>query len=433
MKILKKLESMTNPSNKFTVIVILLWSAQLLNSRAYYVPYLLISMVAIISYIFNNYFPNTISNNNDAHRQKLLISVFSSIFSLMITLSNYDLWSLSKFHSKIIYHILFFICGYIVFKTILNALLQKLPFFILLSNNKTLSPIKIFFICFSAITIINCSILFLGFYPGILTPDSISQITQILSGNYSNHHPYYHTQVIKFFFTIGMSLFNNINAAVATYSVFQILFMSMCFSLTLSTMAHLKISNKILLLIGLFYAFMPYHIMYSLTMWKDIMFGGFVLLLITCIFRILQNIANIKINYIILFISSIGFCLFRSNGFFAFVILTIFLILLFKTEQRKMLLVFIGAIILSIFMKYPMLSYLNVKQPDTIEALSIPAQQIARVIVENKPLTTYEKQLKVIGMPDMNIGVGQLVFTKIPLKLNLNHYLKGQINMLIDI
>ena len=393
MKILKKLESMTNPSNKFTVIVILLWSAQLLNSRAYYVPYLLISMVAIISYIFNNYFPNTISNNNDANRQKLLISVFSSIFSLMITLSNYDLWSLSKFHSKIIYYILFFICGYIVFKTILNALLQKLPFFILLSNNKTLSHIKIFFICFSAITIINCSVLFLGFYPGILTPDSISQITQILSGNYSNHHPYYHTQVIKFFFTIGMSLFNNINAAVATYSVFQILFMSMCFSLTLSTMAHLKISNKILLLIGLFYAFMPYHIMYSLTMWKDIMFGGFVLLLITCIFRILQNIGNIKINYIILFISSIGFCLFRSNGFFAFVILTIFLILLFKTEQRKMLLVFIGAIILSIFMKYPMLSYLNVKQPDTIEALSIPAQQIARVIVENKPLTTYEKQL----------------------------------------
>lgn len=162
---------MTNPSNKFTVIVILLWSAQLLNSRAYYVPYLLISMVAIISYIFNNYFPNTISNNNDANRQKLLISVFSSIFSLMITLSNYDLWSLSKFHSKIIYYILFFICGYIVFKTILNALLQKLPFFILLSNNKTLSPIKIFFICFSAITIINCSVLFFRFlswntYPG---------------------------------------------------------------------------------------------------------------------------------------------------------------------------------------------------------------------------------------------------------------------------
>lgn len=403
MKIFKKLESMTDSSNKFAVIAILIWSAQLLNSRAYYVPYLLISIAAVISCIFNNHSPNNLLKNNNNHLPKLLISVFSSIFSLMITLSNYDLWSLSKFHSEIIYHILFFICGYIVFKNILNALLKKLPFFLWFPTNKTLSPSKAFIICFLSITIINCSALFLGFYPGILTPDSISQITQILSGNYSNHHPYYHTQIIKLFFMIGMLLFNNINAAVATYIVFQILFMSICFSLTISTMAHLKISNKILLLMSLFYALMPYHIMYSITMWKDIMFGGFVLLFITFIFRIFQNIGNKTVNYIFLFISSLGFCLFRSNGFFAFVMLTIFLFLLFKMEQRKMLFIFIAAIFLSTFMKYPILNYLNVKQPDTIEALSIPAQQIARVISENKPLTSDEKQLleKVINVNEI--------------------------------
>ena len=50
-------------------------------------------------------------------------------------------------------------------------------------------------------------------------------------------------------------------------------------------------------------------------------------------------------------------------------------------------------IALSIFLKYPVLKSLNVKQPDTIESLSIPAQQIARVIKDEKELTFEQKKL----------------------------------------
>lgn len=46
-----------------------------------------------------------------------------------------------------------------------------------------------------------------------------------------------------------------------------------------------------------------------------------------------------------------------------------------------------------IYFKISCLDALNVKQPDTIEALSIPAQQIARVVVEEKELTDEQRVL----------------------------------------
>ena len=50
-------------------------------------------------------------------------------------------------------------------------------------------------------------------------------------------------------------------------------------------------------------------------------------------------------------------------------------------------------IVLSVFLKYPVLKSLNVKQPDTIESLSIPAQQIARVITDEEDITIEQKEL----------------------------------------
>ena len=54
---------------------------------------------------------------------------------------------------------------------------------------------------------------------------------------------------------------------------------------------------------------------------------------------------------------------------------------------------FCGIILLSFILKHPVLKALGVTQPDTIEALSIPAQQIARVIADGKELTDTETAL----------------------------------------
>lgn len=55
----------------------------------------------------------------------------------------------------------------------------------------------IFLIPFLTLSILYIILLFACKYPGNLTPDSISQISQLMTGNYSNHHPFYHTMIIK--------------------------------------------------------------------------------------------------------------------------------------------------------------------------------------------------------------------------------------------
>ena len=52
-----------------------------------------------------------------------------------------------------------------------------------------------------------------------------------------------------------------------------------------------------------------------------------------------------------------------------------------------------GTILLTLVYKGPVLNYFNVTPPDTIESLSIPAQHIARVIVDGGTLTEEQEKL----------------------------------------
>ena len=59
-------------------------------------------------------------------------------------------------------------------------------------------------------------------YPGIMTPDSINQLEQILGIiPPSNHHPWVHTLVFGLFYHIGYGLTKNMVIAVSVYTLFQ--------------------------------------------------------------------------------------------------------------------------------------------------------------------------------------------------------------------
>ena len=321
----------------------------------------------------------------------------------MVAFANYKLWTFAVlpeeygYRFKWCYHyfmiIMLFTGGYFAFRNILIALIRNIKILIWIKSEKSVNPIIAFAVCFALLVITRLIVLFYSQYPGELTPDSISQMVQLLNGSYSNHHPFYHTMVIKIFVMLGMHLFNEINAAVATYSVFQIVFTSLCFAFTVSTMARMKAPRWIVIMSIMFFVLMPYHIIYAITMWKDIMFGCFVLMLVTAIFRCMNDIGHMVLDYIMLAVASLGTCLFRSNGFFAFVILTIAFVVLWKLKNKRMLIVFASAIIISFIMKHAVLARLEVPQPDTIESLSIPAQQIARVIQEGCELNDWQREL----------------------------------------
>jgi len=255
-------------------------------------------------------------------------------------------------------------------------------------ENRTYSPFRMFILLAMPMAVINLSLLFFSEYPGILTYDSMVQMGQIVNGEYSNHHPFYHTMLIGLFVKAGCALWGNINAGVALYNAVQVLTMACCFSYGMVTVCQAGAPVKYVVAGELFYALMPFHMLYSFTVWKDVIFGAFILLFLTAAFRELADIGSHRsCNHVMFVLGGLGICLFRSNGWVAYLLVFAAFLLLFGRRKVKLCFVFLSILLVSFLLKHPVLTALDVAQPDTAEALAIPMQQIARVITEGHELT----------------------------------------------
>lgn len=381
------------------LLLVLLWASQLINTDAYYVCYLLVTVIACICIYTNNKSGELLLAKSYGKYEDAIITISAFSFSCMVAMANYELWGfrdlfggsvIKSLYSLFLMFILF-TGGFIAFGNIFNTVCSNTEKLQWKEADKSLNPKSVFLVSFVLLVLTRLAVLYFCQYPGVLTTDSFDQITQTFTGNYSNHHPFFHTMVIKYFVDLGLFLFKDINAAVATYSVFQILFTAVSFSFAVSTMARMKAPKWIIISSILFFLLMPYHIMYAITMWKDVMFGCFVLIFIISGYRCLNAIGNRMLNYVVLTLSCLGFCLFRSNGLFAFVIVTIVFAALWRLKEWRMLVIFISVILISLVVKHGILDKMGVKQPDTIESLSVPAQQIARVVYEGCELNEWER------------------------------------------
>ena len=382
-----------NTKNKLLFILQALFSfccfSMLSETDAYYTPYLICFGVSLLFIYINSENCYSFIASQAFTRQCILI--FSSLFSMLIVLSNYSLWAESE-------GIRFFKLGIILFGSwisffnIFYGISSHINSLYLAAKDYRISSLPIGVLSFIIISSIHMLILFLCKYPGNLSYDSIAQISQIITNTYTNHHPFYHTITIKFFIWLGMSLFDDINVGVCMYSVFQILFMSACFSFAIDTLEKLQMSRRILIALIIYFSLMPFHIMYSCTMWKDVPFSGFSLLLIIFLFRCLY-FHRTFFNCLGFFISGIGLCLFRSNGFFVFLFTCLIFLFTWKFQEKSLLLLMFSIILISFFMKHSLLNRINVSQPDIAESLSIPLQQICRVVVDHNDLSEDESAL----------------------------------------
>ena len=353
-------------------------------SDAYFMPYLLISVAALVCL-----FCNQTKAVRYSKYESITIIAFSLFFAIMIALANYRLWTaggigIAKF-------VLTFVGTFISFANILFFLEGRQSTYD--ADSTGMAGRKVFLFSFLSIVAIYSAVLFLCKYPGFLSFDSSLQVKQVLEGAYNNSHPFYHTMILKAFMSIGLMVFDNINAAIATYMVFQICFMAATFAFAVITLKEVGAPKWSLILLIVFFALMPYHIVYSITLWKDVIFGGMVLLYTLFLFRMINSVGNSKWNTIGLILSGIGFCLLRSNGLIAFVGTTLLFLLVFKFRQKKLLVIMAAVIVTSFVLKHPVLKMLDVDQPDITESLSIPLQQVALDVIENDDFTEKEYDL----------------------------------------
>lgn len=238
---------------------------------------------------------------------------------------------------------------------------------------------------------------FLYLYPCSMTEDSLWQLQQAAGQTeLTNHHPILHTMIIRLIYNTGKAIFGNDTQAVLLYSIVQQLFMSACFAFLIETLYKFRARRAVLICALLCYIVPIFHSMYSVTMWKDVPFGGIMCVLAVLLLRILKKEKEEKISaaeLVMLFVFSVGMCLMRSNGLYAFCFLLLFAAFVFLRRHRAVFAVMCAALISAFIIKGPVYSAMNVKPVDTIESLSMPAQQIAAVVSDNCALTDEQREL----------------------------------------
>lgn len=235
---------------------------------------------------------------------------------------------------------------------------------------------------------------FLFQFPGIMTPDSLVQMEQIWGiMPYSNHHPWAHTMLIKLFYELGYAISHDVYIGIAFYTVFQMLVLSASAAYTVRTLSLFNFRRFILIISWGFFALIPYNGIFAVTMWKDIVFSAAVLFFVNAMVRLIKNEAG-RAEYFILFISSFWMCVGRSNGWYAMLITApLVCISLLKAKKRLPAGLILGAVLLAVVVKWPVMNALGVAQPDFAESISIPLQMTARVLVNDRPLDLDERAM----------------------------------------
>ncbi len=245
---------------------------------------------------------------------------------------------------------------------------------------------------------------FLYEYPGIMTADSLVQYEQIIGIRpYSNHHPIVHTLCIAFFYKIGFLLTGDPNKSIAIYTVAQMVFMSLCCAEVVCTVQRMVTKNvsseygedkqriSVLTVLSMaFFALVPFNAVFAVTIWKDVPFAGFTMLLVCCTYDMIANTNSevaISPGLIIRFILlSLAFCLFRSNALYAYVLAFIFFLIYFWRTQKAVPAAMIAVIVISLFIKGPLMNGAGIEQADFIESLSVPLQMTGRVLVNDREI-----------------------------------------------
>ncbi len=290
---------------------------------------------------------------------------------------------------------------------------------------------------------------FLMYYPTWFNNDAVWQMEQALGmAVKSNHHPYFHTLIIKLFLNAGNFLFGSLTAAVAFYTFFQMAMTAAVFGFLLLLLYERGTGVFWLVLAVCFYALLPVNAMLSICMGKDAWFTAAFLLFMWAVSVCAQaetdgceisaarregaegkeNARGIaKRQWLLFAVTGLAVCLLRSNGIFVFLGTAAFLLLSVlwrgraarfesgtserdavrrrkarasvqdaarrhcpSRERRRMYLSVAAVLLVYLLWQGPVLSALHVEPPDTIESLTMPTQHLLCAYKRGGSLTAEE-------------------------------------------
>ena len=245
-------------------------------------------------------------------------------------------------------------------------------------------------------------------FPGNMSTDSYNQLMQAVGlMPLSNNHPTLHTLLIRLCYNTGLKLFNgNQNNAMGFYCAVQSFLMAGCFAYFFETLYAFGLKIKHLLLVLLAFFITAFHGIYSVTVWKDVLFGGWTLLLSCSLWCIIaanrENPGKVPVfDTVVFFAAALLFCLFRKNGYYAFLACLPFLFVVFVKKSPVIPIFSVVIAVLIYIINGPFFARIGISSSDTIEFLSVPFQHIICAVKDGAELSEEEYTLlsEIVDVP----------------------------------
>ena len=372
----------------FSFLGILIYTKLIYNFGSYN---LLISLLFIIIFVF--YYKFNFKFDKKEKKYSLILSI---ILSLMLSIGSIVSLYIDEIKlifdiKNILYVLICFIGFVILIYKVFGILLKKINNVSVTEEHKKMK-IKTFLLII-AIIFIGDLFYFVRFYPAIMTPDSYYVIHYANNFILSDFHTFGHTWIFGIFFHLGKFIFNNLNEAVAFSIIIQMFCMSTIFASGIRYFYNKGLNKNICILLTIFFAISPLHTHYSITLWRDILFGGSFVIILICLYEFISSKDKIKTSYILLFIIGILILLFfRNNGIYVYLFTIPFIIIFMKNKRIMMSILTISIACFYFIIKGPVFDYFNIQKTSSVEAFSIPLQQIARVIASDKEIDIKDEE-----------------------------------------
>lgn len=268
-------------------------------------------------------------------------------------------------------------------------------------------PVVRHFIAAYAVIFAGFMIPFAAYYPAIMAYDVIPQLDQIKISGYTTHHPLIHTLMLSMSLRIGDILpwtENADRAGLAVYTVLQMLIVAGAFAYVYVFMRRKNVHRYICYLFVLCVAFYPTHGMLAVSITKDTIYAVLVMLFTVFVWDMMSWGADRHVSgvwmgaYTAL---TVLLLLFRNNSIYAWIVYLLAATPVFyrqmKTDRtlfRKICVLHIVSFVLYVLINMGMAAAAQaVNTTYAREMLSVPSQQIARVVAyHEEELTEQDRE-----------------------------------------
>lgn len=229
---------------------------------------------------------------------------------------------------------------------------------------------------------------FLAVYPGFFVYDAQDELLQVMTRNFTTHHPLVHVLALGGMIQLVHKLTGSYNMGIACYTLFQMAVLAGIFGWCIGKLRSRGMKKGYCFLWAAYFGLCPVLVMFSLCSAKDGLFAGMLLAVTMFLSKLIREpevFFSQRKNSVLLGSSALLMMLLRHNGFYAFGAAALCLILAFRIlvplkKYWKRVLLFL-AVILAVYggVHKGMILLFSADDSENQEMLTVPISQLARV------------------------------------------------------